>query len=216
MACRALLFDFNGTLSDDEPVLCRVFADLFAEYGRPLTEHEYYGLLAGLSDIEIARTWLGDRDDLDAVVRQRVNRYRAAVSDGSTISPERREAVRYAAARVPVAIVSGAAHAEIEPVIRAAGVDGLFAAVVSSDSVDDGKPHPEGYLKALSLLQPRAAGLVAGEVTAFEDTEAGIASAKAAGMRCIAVSGTHPGERLAAADEIVDGIDVALMRRLLG
>ncbi len=216
MACRALLFDFNGTLSDDEPVLYRVFAALFAEYGRPLTEHEYYGLLAGLSDIEIARTWLGDRDDLDAVVRQRVNRYRAAVSDGSTISPERREAVRYAAARVPVAIVSGAAHAEIEPVIRAAGVDGLFAAVVSSDSVDDGKPHPEGYLKALSLLQPRAAGLVAGEVTAFEDTEAGIASAKAAGMRCIAVSGTHPGERLAAADEIVDGIDVALMRRLLG
>jgi beta-phosphoglucomutase len=216
MACRALLFDFNGTLSDDEPVLYRVFAGLFGEYGRPLTEHEYYGLLAGLSDIEIARTWLGDRDDLEAIVAQRVNRYRAEVSDGSTISAERREAVRYAAARVPVAIVSGAAHAEIEPVIRAAGVDGLFTAVVSSDSVNDGKPHPEGYLKALSLLQPRAAGLVAGEVTAFEDTEAGIASAKAAGMRCIAMSGTHPGERLAGADEIVDTIDVALMRRLLG
>ena len=56
---RAVIFDFNGTLSDDEPVLCAIFTELFAEHGRPLTEREYYDELAGLSDPEIVRTWLG-------------------------------------------------------------------------------------------------------------------------------------------------------------
>jgi len=51
---------------------------------------------------------------------------------------------------------------------------------------------------------------------ALEDTEAGVASAKAAGLRCVAVLGTHPPERLRGADEIVEAIDVDLVRRLLG
>ena len=51
---------------------------------------------------------------------------------------------------------------------------------------------------------------------AFEDTEAGVASARAAGLRCLAVRGTLPDERLAAADGIVDGIDVELVRTLVG
>ena len=59
---RALLFDFNGTLSLDEPLLCALFCELFTEAGRPLSEQEYYDHLAGLSDPEIVRTWLG-RDD---------------------------------------------------------------------------------------------------------------------------------------------------------
>jgi beta-phosphoglucomutase-like phosphatase (HAD superfamily) len=53
-------------------------------------------------------------------------------------------------------------------------------------------------------------------VVVFEDTEAGIASAKAAGMHCVAVLGTLRADRLAAADEIVPAIDVELMQRLLG
>jgi len=79
--------------------------------------------------------------------------------------------------------------------------------------VADGKPDPAGYLRALELLD---GGLEASEVVVFEDTEAGIASAKAAGLRCIAVLGTLAPERLASADEIVPAIDVELMQRLLG
>ena len=55
MAPRALIFDFNGTLSDDEPILCAIFIHLFAEHGRPLTAQEYFDELAGLSDPEIFR-----------------------------------------------------------------------------------------------------------------------------------------------------------------
>ncbi|HEY2788183.1 MAG TPA: HAD family phosphatase [Gaiellales bacterium] len=216
MACRAVIFDFNGTLSADEPILYGIYAALFAEHGRPLPEADYYAQLAGLSDPEIVHRWLGRRDDAEHVVHQRVTRYREAVADGSTIGPAVRRAVAFAAARVPVAIVSGAASAEIDPVIAAAGLTEVFTAVVTSDHVTHGKPHPEGYQVALELLRRRAHGLRAGEVTAFEDTEAGVASAKAAGVRCVAVTGTLPPHRLAAADELVEAVDEAVIAGALG
>lgn len=210
---RAVVFDFNGTLSQDEPILCEIFCELFAEHGRPLSAQQYFDELAGLSDPEIVRRWLGrDHPHVGIVIAERVARYRAAVSDGSSVPEPVREAVRYAARRVPLAIVSGAARAEIEPVVAAAGLAPLLRAVVSSDDVVEGKPDPEGYVRAVELLD---GGLSAAEVVAFEDTEAGIAAAKAAGMRCIAVRGTLRPERLAAADELVNAIEPALMRRVL-
>ncbi|HEV7132211.1 MAG TPA: HAD family phosphatase [Gaiellaceae bacterium] len=210
---RGIVFDFNGTLSDDEPILCEIFRELFAGHGRPLSAQEYYDELAGLSDPEIVMTWLGrDHPDVDDIVAERVGRYRAAVSDGSSIHEHVREAVRYAAERVPLAICSGAARAEIVPVIAAAGLASLFRGIVSSDDVVDGKPHPEGYLKALDLLD----GAAPGEVLGIDDTEAGVASAKAAGLLVFAKQGTLDPHRLAEADELIDRIDVELMQRLLG
>jgi beta-phosphoglucomutase len=210
---RAVVFDFNGTLSDDEPILCDIFVHLFAEHGKPLSAQEYFDELAGLSDPEIVRTWLGrDHPDVDAVIEERVQRYRAAVAGGSSVYEHVREAVRYAAERVPVAIVSGAARAEIEPVVDAAGLAPLVSAIVGSDDVVEGKPHPDGYLRALELLD---GSIRAEDVVVFEDTEAGIASAKRAGMRVIAKKGTLDPHRLAAADELVERIDVELMQRVL-
>ena len=206
----AIIFDFNGTLSDDEPILCAIFQALFAEHGRPLKAEQYYSELAGLSDPEIVRTWLGrDHPGVDAVIDERVERYRAAVADGSSVHENVREAVHYAAERVPLAICSGAARAEIEPVVEAAGIAACFRTIVSSDDVEHGKPDPEGYLETLRLLAYPQSALV------FEDTEAGIASAKGAGLHVIAKRGTLPPARLAAADELVDRIDRALIERCL-
>ena len=144
-----------------------------------------------------------------------MTRYRELVADGSTVTPAVRRAVAAAAARVPVAIVSGASAAEIRPVIAAARLEEVFATVVTSDDVRHGKPHPEGYEIARARLDGLAPGLRAAEVTVLEDTEAGVAAAKAAGMRCLAVGRTLAADRLAAADEIVPGIDRALIERVL-
>jgi beta-phosphoglucomutase len=211
---RAVSFDFNGTLSQDEPILCEIFVELFAEHGRPLSAQEYFDELAGLSDPEIVRTWLGrDHPDVDEVIEERIGRYRAAVADGSSVPEHLRAAVRYAADRVPLALVSGAARSEIEPVLEAAGIGDLFTAIVAAEDVPNGKPQPDAYLRALTLLDR---GLAAGDVLVFEDTEAGVAAAKGAGMQCFAVLGTLAPERLAQADEIVERIDVPLLERLLG
>ena len=97
--------------------------------------------------------------------------------------------------------------------IEAAGLGSAVGVIVAAEEVADGKPHPAGYVRALELLD---GSLDTSEVLVFEDTEAGVASAKAAGMRCIAVLGTLAPERLSAADEIVPAIDVELLERLLG
>ena len=212
MPTRALVFDFNGTLSDDEPILCEIFVRLFAEHGKPLSAQQYFDELAGLSDPEIVRMWLGSgHPDVDAVIAERIERYRAAVADGSSVHEHTREAVRYAAERAPLAICSGAARAEIEPVLESAGLAPLVGCIVSSDDVARGKPHPEGYLRALELLDVDAADTVV-----FEDTEAGIASARAAGIgRVLALGGTLDPHRLRGADELIERLDVDVVRRVL-
>jgi beta-phosphoglucomutase len=208
------MFDFNGTLSDDEPLLFAILADLFAAQGRPLSEDVYYDRLAGLSDPEIVRMWLGESHPaVEAVLAERVVRYRAQVADGSTIAAPAREALFHAAAHVPVAVVSGAHRDEVVPALDAAGLAAAVAVVVTSEDVERGKPDPAGYLLALEQLDD---GLVAEDVTVFEDTEAGVAAAKAAGMRCVAIPGTHAPERLALADELAPALDVEAVRRALG
>jgi beta-phosphoglucomutase len=209
---RAVIFDFNGTLSQDEPVLCRIYRELFAEYGKPISEREYYERLSGLAEHAIAELCLGAGDPrIPAFIRERIDRYRALVEDGSTVPGATRDAVRFAAERARLAIVSGAAREEIVPVVAAAGLGELFATVVADDDVTHGKPDPESYLLALDLL-----GAGPGETLVFEDTEAGVASAKAAGARVVGLLGTQAPERLAQADELVEAIDVLLLRRLLG
>jgi HAD superfamily hydrolase (TIGR01509 family) len=208
MAFGAVVFDFNGTLSDDEPILYRVYAEMFAEQGRPLSQQDYLEQLAGYSEEEIFGRWLGHVDD--ELIAERIARYRALVADGATVYPEVREAVLHAAARAPVGIVSGAALEEIEPVIEAAGLAEAVAVIVAADHVREGKPHPEGYLRAAELL-----GVDARDTLAFEDTEVGVASAKAAGMHCVGVTRTLGAARLAEADELIPELGLDAIRRLL-
>ena len=204
---RALLLDFNGTLSEDEPILCRIFQELFAEAGKPIGEEEYYEQLAGFSDREVIRLWLGREDPL--LEQRKIDRYRE-LADGSTVSDEAREAVRVAAEEVPLAVVSGSARAEIEPVLEAAGIRDRFTVVVSLDDIRRSKPDPEGYLIALHLL-----GVEGSAAAAVEDSPAGVAAAKAAGLYTVGVTTTQPAERLAEADEVADGVDRDLIARLL-
>jgi beta-phosphoglucomutase len=208
MTSRAVLFDFNGTLSDDEPIVCAIFQELFAERGRPLSTETYFSELAGTSDPEIVLAWLGDYDP--ALVAEKVVRYRTRVEDGSTVYEPAREAVRAAAAEAAVGVVSGATRAEIAPALTAAGLDELISATVTVDDVSRGKPAPEGYLTALELLGANPDGSVA-----FEDSEPGIEAALAAGLRCVAVLGTLPRERLARADTIVERLDADAVREAL-
>ncbi|HKI91931.1 MAG TPA: HAD family phosphatase [Gaiellaceae bacterium] len=208
MPPRSIVFDFNGTLSDDEPILYAVYAELFAEHGRPLTEQAYFEELAGNTEEEIILRWLGRADE--ELVRARIDRYVERARDGSTVTEDVRAAVRLAAARVPVGVVSAATREEIDAVLGAAGLADLFTIVVSSEDVTRGKPDPQPYELAVARL-----GLPAADVTAFEDTEAGVASAKVAGLHVVGVTRTLGAERLELADRLVPSIDATTVAELL-
>jgi beta-phosphoglucomutase len=202
----SILFDFNGTISDDEPLLCAIFQELFAAEGRPVTEREYFDRLAGLADDEIVSTWLGREDE--RLLARKVELYRVRAADGRTVDGETRAAVMLAARHGPTAVVSGASRDEIEPVLAAAGLESAFTAVVAMEDVEQGKPHPAAYRRALELLGIETQGAVA-----IEDSPPGVAAAKAAGIRCVGLTRTFPADRLAA-DLHVDRVDRALIRRL--
>jgi beta-phosphoglucomutase len=202
----AVVFDFNGTLSDDEPVLAGIYVQMFGELGAPLTEAEYYEHLAGHTDEEVFTRWLGRSDE--SLIAERVRRYNELVVDGSTVDTDVRAAVAFAKERVPVALVSAALRDEIEPVVAAAELQ--FDVIVAQDDVDHGKPSPEPYLRAATKLGVDPTGLLV-----FEDTDVGVASAKAAGAYVVGLTRTLGAERMSAADELAERIDAALMERLL-
>lgn len=195
---QAVAFDFNGTLSNDEPILARVYRELIPG----LTEAEYYERFAGHTDEYIF--------DGDArLIHERVRRYNELVVDGSTVDDEVRAAVRFAAARVPVALVSAALTAEIEPVLAASGLRDAFSVVLSQDDVTRGKPDPQPYRLAAERLEVSPS-----ELLVFEDTDVGVASAKAAGAYVVGLTRTLGATRMAAADELIERIDLAVVERL--
>ena len=114
------------------------------------------------------------------------------------------EAVRLAAARWPLAIASSSNPELIEVVLRAAGLRELFPVTVSSQEVARGKPAPDVYLEAARRL-----GVEPARCAAVEDSHNGIRSAKAAGMRVVAVPNPHfppDDESLALADAVVRSV----------
>ena len=210
----AVIFDFNGTISDDEGLLAELFHRIFEEVGIDVPASLYFDEFAGYSDVEIAERVLerfgrsGDRDALEQVVRRRTELYLEAQRTAPTVQPAAADCVRQIASRVPVAIASGAARVEIEAVLQAAGLLELFPVLVCLEDVTNGKPDPEGYLAALDRLASHTGRwLSPGTTLVFEDSEPGLESARAAGMACILIAGTVAPERASGAAGIVDALD---------
>ena len=223
MSPRAVIFDFNGTVSDDEPLLYRVFRDVFAERGVTLAEDAYFAELAGYSDPEIAERVLREAgaepepEMVEEILRAKIDGYRAAIQEEPAIHPDAAEFVRTIAAEIPVAIASGAFREEIELALDLAGLrDAFGSAIVCIDDVDSGKPDPAGYLLALARLNEDRGlheSIVAEAVLAIEDSRMGVQAAHAANLRCAAVAGDERAE--AEADFVIRRLDRASAEELL-
>jgi HAD superfamily hydrolase (TIGR01509 family) len=206
---RAVVFDFNGTISDDEPLLAELCAAIFAEIGIEVSRELYFGEYAGYSDPEIVERVLHRHARFDPALAERLLARRTALyleraSSGETVHAAAAACVREIAARVPVAVASGAARAEVEAVLVGSGLRGIFDVIVTAEDVERGKPDPLAYTTALRRL-----GVAADGTLAFEDTHLGVAAAVSAGMRCVAVGDTVDGERLraAGAEAVVASLD---------
>jgi HAD superfamily hydrolase (TIGR01509 family) len=118
--------------------------------------------------------------------------------------------IRAAAARVPIAVASGAQTHEIDDVLGKAGLRGHFLAVVGADQTPNSKPAPDPYLEAFARLgRITGRALLAARTVAIEDSRWGLESARAAGLRTVAVATTYPAEALTAhAELVVGGLDV--------
>ena len=214
---RAVIFDFNGTLSDDEPLLLRLYTELFRERLEwTLTPEEYYVGLGGRSDREIIEIVVGERAGgnealVGDLLAERRSRYCALVEERSPILPATVDAVLLLhEAGIPLGIVTGAQRIDVEFVLERSPLAGVFRAIVTEEDVAQGKPDPEGFLRGAQAL-----GAAPTTVLAFEDSLFGVRAAQAAGMRCIAVEGTRSRTELEAdADAVVTAVEPALFAEL--
>jgi beta-phosphoglucomutase len=210
----AVIFDFNGTLSDDEPILFDIFSELFRVHlGWDMTAQDYREDLLGRSDREIiehavARHGKGTRQEVARLLRVRQGIYRHRVADKSPIVEATVVLVKLLADNgIPTAIVTGAQRDDVMAVLEASPVGGLFTIVIAEEDVTNGKPHPEGFLEAARLLDRRP-----GDVLVFEDSVPGVGAALAAGMYCVAVGGPKPSAQLrAVAPAVVSALSAKLL-----
>lgn len=223
MPPRAVIFDFNGTVSDDEPLLFRLLREALASEGVELTEETYFGDLSGLSDPEIVERALrmGGSDPTaelcERVLRAKIDRYKDEVRRELTVSDDAAAFVRGVAQHVPVGVCSGAVREEVELVLELAGLLDLFDAVVCIDDVERGKPDPGGYLLTVARLNEERGlheSIINAHILAIEDSPAGVEAAHAAGLRCAALAGDERAER--AADLTIERLDAEAARELLG
>ncbi|WP_426988755.1 HAD family hydrolase [Pseudarthrobacter sp. Y6] len=196
LECSGVLFDFNGTLSDDEGIYEELFIELAArECGLDLTRMQYRSDLHGHSDREITEAIMALAGTPAAPVEKFLNlldgRYNEAVAQHGPISRGARELVgALHTAGIRLGVVTGAGRATVLPALERAGLLDLFGVIVTQDDVRDGKPDPEGLRKAAQAL-----GLAGpGRVVVFEDSVPGLRAAAAAGMVPVAVAGIPPRE----------------------
>jgi beta-phosphoglucomutase len=195
----AIIFDFDGTLVDTEPIHERALIAVCQPRGARIREGESIGL----SDEDaIARGFRNaglrvEPDEIVELCREKVGAYleliasmEVAVYEGAL------EALRTAGGLGPVALCTAAMRAEADAVLERLGVAGVFDAIVTADDVEAKKPDPAAYRLAMERLGVPAA-------LAVEDSPRGVDSAVDAGCYVVAVEHTTPRDRLARADEVI-------------
>jgi beta-phosphoglucomutase len=214
---RAVIFDFNGVLLDDEHLHFALFREVLGQEGVVITEHDYHGRYLGLDDrgcFEAALRDAGqstDPDRLDELIARKARRYFEEAARGLRFFPGAAECLAALADRWPLAINSGALRPEIEFALTLIDRRDRVEVIVSAEDATRCKPDPQGYTLALEGLRGRSgplADLTPSACLVIEDSLAGIESAKGAGMWAVGVPNTYNADQLrrAGADDVVAGL----------
>jgi beta-phosphoglucomutase len=197
---KALLFDFNGVIINDERIHLRAYRQVLKAEEIELSDEDYFASL-GMDDIAFVRAAYGraKRELTDEKARELINQehslHRQLISEDLPVSNGVVSFVKSAARRYDLGMVSMAERSEIEHVLALASIDKCFPVIVSASPGLKHKPAPDSYLLALKFLNEqrrtrRELPLLARECLVIEDAPPGISAACAAGMRTIGITNT--------------------------
>jgi beta-phosphoglucomutase len=210
----AVVFDFDGVLANTEPLHLRVYQMLAAEHTFSFTTDEYYARYLGYDDVGVFEALSRDKglrvdgDRMAALIERKTALFQSLVRDSAVLFPGTAACLRAMRAACPIAIASGALSHEIALILASAGLDGLVPVIVAAGDTPRGKPAPDPYRLAMERLSAAFGRHLRPQASvAIEDSRWGLESARAAGMRTIAVTHTYPREALTgAADRVVDSL----------
>lgn len=186
---RLLIFDLDGTLVDSSPIHARAFDEAFSRYGVMVD----YSRIAGMTTKgAVAQLALEKGLDLDANALSDLATAKSAAA--ARLSEDELRpiegsvgCVALASGRFDLALASSGSRPSVEAALRAIGLAGVFSPIVTAEDVERGKPDPESYRRVLELRRVDPAGALV-----FEDADAGLAAAAAAGIEAIRI--VRPGD----------------------
>ena len=197
---KAIIFDMNGVLIDDEHIHELAFGKVLLNYGLKIDHDDYQKICAGKTDKE-------GFEELAKILRISIDPEIAVAEKGKyylSLFPSQKrtflgaiELVRALSQKYVLALASSAVSNEVELILQTFKIRNLFKVITSAEDVKHGKPDPEPY-----LLTAKKLGLSPKDCVVIEDSPNGISSAIAAGMDCLAITTTHSKEELKQASHI--------------
>jgi beta-phosphoglucomutase len=205
MKYKAVLFDMDGVIVDSEQLHFATFKAALEPHGYDLTDEHYKQHFMGKTDklgLQLYFDFMQETAHHGPILTKKARSFLELAADQLISYPGVLEFIRdLAKCKVPMALVTGSLRAEAEIVLKTFGITDLFSVVIPAEDVVNGKPDPEGYLKGAKAL-----GVKPADCVVIEDAASGVKAAKAAGIRCVAVTSTHTAEELAEATYIVEGL----------
>ncbi len=206
---KAILFDFNGVIIDDEPIQMRVYQELLSVEGIELTEDDY-AASHGMNDrIFVAAAYERRGKKADAVksheiIEAKFAKWREIVGDDLPLFPGIGDFVEKMAHEFALGVVSMESGEQIEYVLDKAGLRKHFSVIVSASDVSSCKPDPECYRAGFNKIDLFRIGkshlpMTHRECLVIEDTVPGIKAARNADLPALGVTNTVSAEVLRAA-----------------
>mgnify|MGYP006257908751 FL=1 len=203
MTLKAVLFDFNGVIINDELLHEQLIEQVLLEENLLLKPGEYHEFCLGksdracLKDILIQRGRCVNEGYLEQLIKCKTLAYQKQLESIEEL-PIYSNTVDFIAqvsrAELKMAVVTGAIRTEVELVLNKANLTNYFQVIVGGDNVKESKPKPDAYLLAVDILNQKCQGinLKPSECLVIEDTFPGIEAAKLAGMSVVGVAHTYP------------------------
>jgi beta-phosphoglucomutase len=203
MTLKAVLFDFNGVIINDEPIHRQSIDELLlAENLRP-QGREFFQVSIGRTDRSCLAELLALRgrsvtaEYLDKLLAQKAIAYRqklASLGDLPIYPDVAKFLERLKKLGYTLGLVTGAIRSEVEFVLEKSNLQEYFPVIVAGDEIASSKPAPDGYLQAIDLLNQLDPNLqlAARECLVIEDTFPGIKAGQSAGMQVVAIANTYP------------------------
>jgi beta-phosphoglucomutase len=200
--CKAVIFDMDGTLIESTNADFLAWQKVFADYNRGLTFQDYKPML-GKRSFSVVKELLQIKDEKEqAKALANKSLYFRQVIDEQGL-----ETVPYAVdflkqikeLGIPMALATSSRREKTKMVLAKVELLSYFDVIVTAEDVINGKPFPDVFLKAASMLKTPVENCVV-----FEDALSGIRAAKSASIKCVAISSNHTSHLLDEADLVIE------------
>jgi beta-phosphoglucomutase len=202
---KAAIFDMDGTLTDSEPLHFLAAKMVLQEFDIEISESDFHKTV-GMADDEIWRFLIKNyrlKADIDDLLRRKDRHYLEIIERGLVRTAGLLKFLDVLKADdIRMAVVSSANRLSVDATLKQLEIYDYFDITISADDVTEKKPSPEPYLLCLKNL-----GLGAEDCIVFEDSPAGVKSAKAAGMRCVALLSYFKKQALKNADFFINSFE---------